>query len=170
MTTVTGVNSGNQQDYMRNTGNVQLDKHAFLELLITQLRYQDPLKPTDNGEFLAQMAQFTSLEQVQNINTSLEQMITNQTTQWDSLLEKVDTLNTNMDYLKYLIGMSQYAAIDQEVLLLDKIVTVQAVDGELVTGKVTAVKLEQTGNMLVVNNETYSLAQLVKVHGGELNE
>jgi len=46
----------------------ELDKNAFLTLLITQMKYQDPLNPTEDKEFLAQMAQFTSLEQMQNMN------------------------------------------------------------------------------------------------------
>ncbi|NLL69650.1 MAG: flagellar hook capping protein [Epulopiscium sp.] len=45
-----------------------LDKNAFLNLLVTQMRYQDPLNPTTDREFLAQMAQFTALEQMQNLN------------------------------------------------------------------------------------------------------
>lgn len=45
-----------------------LDKNAFLNLLVTQMRYQDPLNPTSDREFLAQMAQFTALEQMQNLN------------------------------------------------------------------------------------------------------
>jgi flagellar basal-body rod modification protein FlgD len=49
-----------------------LDKDAFLNLLVTQLRYQDPMNPTDDKEFIAQMAQFTSLEQMQNMNKNLE--------------------------------------------------------------------------------------------------
>ncbi|MCL2461138.1 MAG: flagellar biosynthesis protein FlgD [Defluviitaleaceae bacterium] len=48
-----------------------LDKNAFLSLLITQLRYQDPLNPMDDTQFVAQMAQFTSLEQMQNMNKSI---------------------------------------------------------------------------------------------------
>lgn len=52
-----------------------MDKDAFLNLLVTQMKYQDPLNPTNDKEFLAQMAQFTSLEQMQNLNktTSLSQ-------------------------------------------------------------------------------------------------
>jgi flagellar basal-body rod modification protein FlgD len=47
-----------------------LDKDAFLQLLVTQMRYQDPLNPTNDKEFLAQMAQFSALEQMQNLNAN----------------------------------------------------------------------------------------------------
>src|SRR6188768_346376 len=50
----------------------------FLKILLTQLSYQDPLKPMDNQEFMAQIAQFTSLEQTQQLNEKLDQLITNQ--------------------------------------------------------------------------------------------
>ena len=48
-----------------------MGKDAFLKLLVTQLENQDPLNPTDNTEFVAQLAQFSSLEGIQNLNTSL---------------------------------------------------------------------------------------------------
>ena len=59
-----------------------LDKNAFLKLLITQLENQDPLDPQDNSEFVAEMAQFSSLEQMTNMNDSLG---------------KINTLVSNMD-------------------------------------------------------------------------
>ena len=46
----------------------QLDKNAFLRLLITQLKYQDPMSPMDNKDSIAQLAQFSSLEQMQQLN------------------------------------------------------------------------------------------------------
>ena len=50
----------------------------FLKILLTQLNYQDPLKPMDNQEFMAQMAQFTALEQSQRLNEKLDLLISNQ--------------------------------------------------------------------------------------------
>lgn len=50
----------------------------FLKILLTQLTYQDPLKPVDNQQFMAQMAQFTSLEQTQQLNEKIATLITNQ--------------------------------------------------------------------------------------------
>ncbi|MGI4848746.1 MAG: flagellar hook capping FlgD N-terminal domain-containing protein [Janthinobacterium lividum] len=55
-----------------------LGMEDFLKILMTQLTYQDPLKPVDNQQFMAQMAQFTALEQTQQLNTRLETLITNQ--------------------------------------------------------------------------------------------
>lgn len=53
-----------------------LDKDAFLNLLVTQLKYQDPTNPVEDKDFLAQMAQFTTLEQMQNMNQTLTQFST----------------------------------------------------------------------------------------------
>ena len=46
-----------------------------LKILLTQLTFQDPLKPVDNQQFMAQMAQFTSLEQTQQLNSKLDALL-----------------------------------------------------------------------------------------------
>lgn len=56
----------------------ELDKESFLQLLVTQLRYQNPMEPMDNREFLAQLAQFNALEQMQSMNKTLESVATGQ--------------------------------------------------------------------------------------------
>lgn len=54
-----------------NGDNSTLGKDAFLQLLVTQMKYQDPLDPQDNGEYLAQLAQFSALEQMTNVAEGL---------------------------------------------------------------------------------------------------
>ncbi len=48
-----------------------LGRDTFLQLLITQMQHQDPLQPQENGEFLAQLAQFSSLESLQQIKDDM---------------------------------------------------------------------------------------------------
>ena len=50
----------------------ELDRDAFLQLLVTQLRHQDPLNPMDDRDFIAQMAQFSALEQMVQLNQTFE--------------------------------------------------------------------------------------------------
>jgi flagellar basal-body rod modification protein FlgD len=57
----------------------ELGKDDFLRLLTTQLSNQDPLKPVDNQAFIAQLAQFASVEQLNRLGTSLETLLVAQT-------------------------------------------------------------------------------------------
>ncbi|HET9396975.1 MAG TPA: flagellar hook assembly protein FlgD [Nitrospiraceae bacterium] len=63
MIDVSELNSTGTKSTSEKTGPRQLGQDDFLKLLITQLKNQDPLKPTDNTEFVSQLAQFSQLEQ-----------------------------------------------------------------------------------------------------------
>ena len=57
-----------------------VSEQAFLQLLITQLQNQDPLSPADPTQFVSQLAQFSSLEQMTQLNTSMTQQLDNSVT------------------------------------------------------------------------------------------
>jgi flagellar basal-body rod modification protein FlgD len=75
--------------------NNHINQQDFLRILLTQLNAQDPLKPMDNGAFVAQLAQFSQLESAQQTSASLNQLVALQTaTQSVALLGKsVDVLS-----------------------------------------------------------------------------
>lgn len=52
----------------------ELGKDQFLQLLVVQMEYQDPLNPMDNSQMIAQLAQFSALEQMQNLNASFSKI------------------------------------------------------------------------------------------------
>lgn len=56
----------------------ELDKDAFLQLLVTQLKYQDPTSPLDNKELIAQMSQLSTTEQIMNMSKSFQGMVDSQ--------------------------------------------------------------------------------------------
>lgn len=53
------------------TSNSTLDKDAFLQLLVAQMKYQDPLEPTSNTEYISQLATFSELEEMQNLTSGM---------------------------------------------------------------------------------------------------
>lgn len=69
--TMQSVSSSTSQSSSDSLSEVSMGKDDFLELLVTQLENQDPLDPADSKEFSAQLAQFSSLEQLYNINDNL---------------------------------------------------------------------------------------------------
>ena len=70
-------------------GSTSLDQNDFIKLFLTQLNFQDPMEPVDNREFLAQIAQFSSLEQARQTGEKIDDLVTlNSTSQSVSLLGK----------------------------------------------------------------------------------
>lgn len=61
-----------EQKKAGKTDSSTLDKDAFLQLLVAQMKYQDPLEPTSNTEYISQYATFSELEQMQNMSNTME--------------------------------------------------------------------------------------------------
>ena len=66
----------------------------FMKVLLTQLTFQDPLKPMDNQAFMTQMAQFSALEQSQQLNERMQQLLENQ-----AALQSIGLLGRTVDVL-----------------------------------------------------------------------
>jgi flagellar basal-body rod modification protein FlgD len=75
---------------LRQVGNNKLDKDAFLNLLLAQMKNQDPTNPLKSHEMAAQLAQFTSLEKLSNIDAGIEK------------LSKAQTPNQNFEALNFI--------------------------------------------------------------------
>ncbi|HPZ77136.1 MAG TPA: flagellar hook capping FlgD N-terminal domain-containing protein, partial [Thermosynergistes sp.] len=74
--TVTGVGTTTEMYSTAQTREIktELDKDSFLRILVAQLTNQDPLEPLKDTEFIAQMAQFSELEQMMNISKQLDNL------------------------------------------------------------------------------------------------
>ncbi|MGV8843771.1 MAG: flagellar hook assembly protein FlgD [Pseudomonas sp.] len=73
-----GAGSAALEQYQLNserTTNKDLGKNEFLNLLVAQLNNQDPLSPQSNGEFVSQLAQFSQVEGIEKMNTSMESLL-----------------------------------------------------------------------------------------------
>lgn len=75
------------------TAGSGLTQQDFIKILMTQMTYQDPLKPMDNEQFMAQMAQFTALQQTTDLNNNLTKLIQNQ-----AALASVGLIGRSVDF------------------------------------------------------------------------
>ncbi|MCY8405874.1 flagellar hook assembly protein FlgD [Bacillus sonorensis] len=75
ITAAANANSTASSEKKTASGSSNLGKDDFLKLLVKQLQYQDPLNPMEDREFIAQMATFSSLEQLTNLNTTMSTFV-----------------------------------------------------------------------------------------------
>lgn len=138
------VGTVQQAASQRQTGSVdrnELGKDQFLNLLITQLKYQDPLEPLNDQEFIAQLAQFSSLEQMQNLNTNMTAMM---------------------------LSQQRLTALGEATRMIGKQVELRTRDGEQLFGEVTGVQFKDGWPQLVVDGSLYGFDEVVAVmKGGE---
>jgi flagellar basal-body rod modification protein FlgD len=120
----------------------ELGKDAFMKLLVTQIRNQDPLQPTDNQDFIAQLAQFSTLEQTQALNDNIVGL---------AVLQQSNALLAQLTSSSALIGQS-VTYLDPE-------------SGEGLEGTVSSVKIEDGLAVLNIDGKSVPLVNVVEVNG-----
>lgn len=103
-----------------------MDKDAFLQLLVAQMKYQDPLQPTSNTEYISQYATFSQVEQMQNMASTMELSRASALVGEYVNVEIQDsngdtkTIEGKVDYVTYENGKA-YVSIDGESYLADNV-------------------------------------------------
>lgn len=73
---ITSTNNSSSTNSTTTNNKTTADKDMFMTLLVAQLKNQDPLQPQDGAAFVAQLAQFNSLEQLSGIHESIDKLVT----------------------------------------------------------------------------------------------
>lgn len=133
----TGASSAQSQQRDQAQAQDIMGKDDFLRLLTVQLRYQDPTDPIKDQDFIAQLAQFSALEQTQNL---------------------ADQMATFID-----MQMS-YGLTAQSAALLGRTVEIAGDGDETLQGTVEAIRLQGGRPEVVVDGESYPLSNIISVH------
>lgn len=113
-----------------------MDKDAFLQLLVAQMKYQDPLEPTSNTEYISQYAQFSQVEQLQNMSASMDLQRASQLVGKEVYIRTTGSdgesryVQGKVDYVVYENGKA-YLSIGESLYSLDDLDTVA--DSEYLT-------------------------------------
>lgn len=129
------ANVANANSGTATTGNSSLGKDQFLKILITQLQNQDPMQPMEDKEFIAQMAQFSSVEQLMNISTQLTALNQNLGSVSGLIGKEVSWLDSSTSEVKsgtvdsiVVASGAQYAMVGKEKIALTDITSIKNSD------------------------------------------
>ena len=134
--------------------NASMGKLDFLQMLVTKLKYQDPTSPVDDANFTAEMAQFSTLEQTQNLNASATAQAT-----------ALNNLNTNIIGLMAMQNTTQAAGLIGKTVVIAT-TTVDSTGASVAstaTGAVSVVKFVDGQPKVVVNGVEYSLSDITEI-------
>jgi flagellar basal-body rod modification protein FlgD len=135
---VTGATSSSSTTTAAKTD--ELGKDQFFKMLIAQLKYQDPLNPMDGADFSAQLAQFTSLEQLSNIS---------------------ETLDAQSANYSQLVNLEAVGMIGKEVEA--SYVDPETAQQSTVTGTVSSVQFKDNSIYLTVDDKEIAFGDLISV-------
>ncbi len=125
------VESASQSSLKKSqeTTSTGMDKDAFLQLLVAQMKYQDPMEPTSNTEYISQYAQFSQVEQMQNMSSSMDlqraSALVGEEVYIKTTSSTGDTkyVQGKVDYVVYENGKA-YLSIDEQLYSMDDLDTV----------------------------------------------
>lgn len=115
------------------TSNSSMDKEAFLQLLVAQMKYQDPLEPTSNTEYISQYAQFSQVESMQNMSASMDLQRASALVGQEVYVKATGStgeetlVQGKVEYVVYENG-KPYLAINESLYALDDLYTVSDKD------------------------------------------
>ncbi|MDE6128164.1 MAG: flagellar hook capping protein [Lachnospiraceae bacterium] len=128
--TINGVSAADREKAKAtSTESNSMDKDSFLQLLVAQMKYQDPLEPTSNTEYISQYAQFSQVESLQNMSLNMDlqrasslvgQMVYVKTTDESGA---TDYVYGKVDYVTYQ-GNKPYLYINEKSYPLEDLETI----------------------------------------------
>ena len=126
-------------------GSNEMDKDAFLQLLVAQMKYQDPLEPTSNTEYISQYATFSELEQMQNMAGNLTLSRASETVGKEVIIETKSEngeSKTVQGYVEKVVynGSKAYLSVDGTLYSIDDLK--QVIDGEYLAGSNSVEKIQ----------------------------
>ncbi len=129
-----------------------MDKESFLQLLVAQMKYQDPMEPTSNTEYISQYAQFSELEQMQNLSGSMNLQRASGLVGQYAVMEHVNdatgsttTVEGRVDYVTF-ENNKAFLSIDGALYPMDELTNVM--DAEYASAVETAEKFNEIMNRL----------------------
>lgn len=149
----------------RTSTNDVTDSNMFLKLMLKQMEQQDPTEPTDNSQWLAQMAQYSSLEAMNNLNASFGDV----SKQISNLTETVNSSNIISQTLS-LVGKDVTVSVpkfdEQGHQLKDE--NGNLVYGEI-SGNVDEVSFDGGAGMITVDGKQYSISNILSIRNASAN-
>lgn len=139
-----------------------LDKESFLQLLVAQMKYQDPLEPTSNTEYVAQLATFSELEEMQNLSSNMSVERASNLVGKNVIMKTISSVTGDTYYtpgkVDYMVveGGKAYLSIDESLYSIDDLDTI--VDDEYLA-KIEAEKNAEKNTEQSVDENTEEIAE-----------